>query len=540
MRGAEPNFTVVLVDGLKVNDPNNTRGGSFDLAGIALSDIERIEIVRGPQSALYGSDALAGVINIITREPSSELSGEVTLEAGQDEFARGSFSVSGPITQSLGALLSASSVDDGDAVEGNRYKSRSVRTAFEGAINARSSYDVFVELASTTSHAYPEDSGGPDLAVLRDVDRSDKDDTAIGGSIDHQWTEYWSSRVSVGYYHREDSTESPGVAPGVRSGVPPNGNDSDLRRSSTQLLTRFAGKRLGVGFGVDFTAEDGKANGVLELFPGFSLPTQYAINRKTFAGFAEANYLLRPELRVSGSLRLDDADDYESQATYNLGLIYQLHPGNTQLRASYGTAFKLPSFFALANPLVGNPDLKKESATNMAFGIVHTLRNQLKIEGFGFYSQYKDLIDFDPDLFTNVNRSRVDISGAELAFEWQVTEQLLVRGQATYTDIDVKPSGSLRRRPNFRGGLSLRYTIGEDWVLQSNWLAVGHSLDSSIPTGELELDDYRRLDVNLKWKAHSNLSFSLALDNLMDESYQEAIGFPSPGRRARLGLRLSI
>lgn len=97
MRGAEPNYTVFLVDGIEVNDPTNSRGGSFDLAALSLADLERVEIVRGPQSAIYGADALAGVVNLISRAGGEPLRATLEAEAGAESLTRGSVALAGPL-----------------------------------------------------------------------------------------------------------------------------------------------------------------------------------------------------------------------------------------------------------------------------------------------------------------------------------------------------------------------------------------------------------------------------------------------------------
>ena len=101
IRGGEPNFTVFLLDGIRVNDLNNTRGGSFDLSSLNVADIERIEIVRGPQSSIYGSGGLAGVINIISRRGGRSLAATTEAEAGGDEYLRGQVGLSGPLGKAV-------------------------------------------------------------------------------------------------------------------------------------------------------------------------------------------------------------------------------------------------------------------------------------------------------------------------------------------------------------------------------------------------------------------------------------------------------
>jgi vitamin B12 transporter len=155
-----------------------------------------------------------------------------------------------------------------------------------------------------------------------------------------------------------------------------------------------------------------------------------------------------------------------------------------------------------------------------------------------FDNDYEDLIDFDPDTFRNVNRDEVTTRGVEFAATWSASPDLRLRAHATWTDIDVKDSDrELLQRPDWRGGVALRWAPAEDWLLDLDWLHVGNVLDSSIPTGILELDAWNRVDLSLGWMVTPRLRLALAVDNLLDVDYQEAIGFPAAGIRPRLGVR---
>jgi outer membrane receptor protein involved in Fe transport len=132
----------------------------------------------------------------------------------------------------------------------------------------------------------------------------------------------------------------------------------------------------------------------------------------------------------------------------------------------------------------------------------------------------------------------VTTRGIEFAGTWSASPGLRLRAHATWTDIDVKDSDrELLQRPDWRGGVALRWAPAEDWLLDLDWLHVGNVLDSSIPTGILELDAWNRVDLSLGWMATPRLRLALAVDNLLDVDYQEAIGFPAAGVRPRLGVR---
>ena len=219
------------------------------------------------------------------------------------------------------------------------------------------------------------------------------------------------------------------------------------------------------------------------------------------------------------------------ETTGKVGAVYALANGTTRLRANWGTGFKLPSFFALGSPLVGEPNLRPETSSSLDAGLAQLLlAGAAEVSVTLFDNTYEDLIDFDPDTFRNVNRDEVTTRGVELAGSWSVSPDLRLRAHATYADIEVKDSDrELLQRPDWRGGAALRWAPAKDWLLDLDWLYVGNVLDSSIPTGSLELDAWSRVDLRLGWLATPRLRVALAVDNLLDGDYEEAVGFPAAG-----------
>ena len=161
-RGAKPNFTLVLLDGVKANDPTNTRGGSYDFSTLDLNDIERIEFVRGPASAIYGSDAVGGVINIITRHGSATPEAGLSAEGGSFGYARVAGHVGGPVGGAT-ANLGLSYTDSGMPVEGSNVKG----TNLDGALSLPQIAGTAIRFTGrydgSIATSFPDSSGGPRL-----------------------------------------------------------------------------------------------------------------------------------------------------------------------------------------------------------------------------------------------------------------------------------------------------------------------------------------------------------------------------------------
>jgi outer membrane receptor protein involved in Fe transport len=305
-RGAKPNFTLVLLDGVKANDPTNTRGGSYDFSTLDMNDIERIEFVRGPASAIYGSDAVGGVINIITRHGSATPEAGLSAEGGSFGYARIAGHVSGPIGGAT-ANLGLSYTDSGMPVQGSNVKG----TNLDGAVSLPQIAGISIDLTGrydgSIATSFPDSSGGPGLSILRSLDHRDIDEGVLGAHAHRSVTDWWQAALDYGFYSRGADVTSPGVASSAQTptGIPANGDLARFTRHEvtfTNRLTPLPG--LDAAIGMDVQAEHGVDDGYLQFGPA-KLPTHFALNRTIWAGFAEARYQLTPALSLSGSTRYD-------------------------------------------------------------------------------------------------------------------------------------------------------------------------------------------------------------------------------------------
>ena len=540
VRGGDLEMTMVLLDGIRVNDPNDSRGSAFDFSTINLSDIERIEIVRGPQSAVYGSDALAGVINVISKGRADEVGVSLFAEMGTDDYYRGALDVSGPIGADGGFSLRAATMDDGEPVTGTTFASDSISGRLTLQDGNHWDLRLFAGYSDSEGTAFPEDSGGADLAVLRTVDTRSSEDLRLGANGSIALAEKWRINTFASWYDHDASFVSPGVAPGVRPPVPPNGADSNLKRIDVAVnaVVEFS-DNFTATLGVDYYDEDGVSDGFVEFAPGFVVPAGFEFSRNVTGGFGELHYKSELGPTFLASVRHDDPNEERGDTTSKFGFIYDFKNGQTSIRGNWGQGFSLPGFFALASPLVGNPNLRPETSEGYDLGVTHwSTDKRIGLTLTLFHNEFTDLIDFDSATFSMVNRDRLDTEGIEMQFDYSANEQISLHVQATYMDLEFRNTTTpVRQRPEWRGGLSMSWAPTDKWLLDASWLIVGETNDSSIPTGDMVLSGYDRVDVTATFKPSDKLGILLSIDNLLDEDYFEAIGFPSPGTRARLGLR---
>ena len=532
LRGGDPNFTLVLVDGIKVNDPTNARGGSFDFSALPLAQVERIEITRGAQSSVYGSDSLGGVISITTRE-SADPGGMVDIVLGESGFRRTSISVSSSVTDISQLSLTASSEDDGDILVGNEFANDSLTGSY--SLNDGDALSISVRglLSSSESRAFPDDSGGPRLSVLRALGDREKDQLAVSASARYQYTDQLELNLLLGTNKHDEISSSPAVAPGVRDGVPASNIDSEFRRENVAIHGALNwSENTQAILGIDYLREDGELAGQIELFPGFALPQDFALDRTTTGFFSEFAHRPSEQFGVNLSLRIDKADGFEERITGRLGVEYQ--SGNARFFVSGGEGFKLPSFYALGHALVGNADLKPETSRNVEAG-VEWQGEKSEVSVSAFRSDYDNLINFDPMIFRLVNESDVRSEGMEFAARFKPTALASIAVNATYVDVMIDGGGSLLQRPDWRFGLNAQWQLAEGWSATADWIYVGDLLDSAVPTGLETVAAYNRLDMSVNWRASASWRAFLAIDNALNKSFETAIGFPGVGRRLRLG-----
>lgn len=536
LRGAEANHTLVLLDGVQLNDPTNTRGGAFDLNGINIEAIERIEIIRGAQSAVYGSDALAGVIHIITQPPGKKTT-RLNASLGSDDYSSVGISTSGSIDK-LGYAFSLQGKDAGEPLVGSTAKNTEFTSRLNWQQKAHAvnfSYRYF----DGERTSFPEQSGGPEFAVGRDLDSSNYKDQSAALSWLSQVNNLWLSKVSASWYQRDEDLTSPGIIP--FNAVPPNGSVIDFNRTQFSWINTLGNQqKFWANIGVETKKEDGTSEGY--LYSPDVYPISFALDRQIDSAFINLNTYATEAWLIQASIRRDDTDGVDANDSGQIGTKFTVNE-NWTLFANWGEGFKLPSFFALGHPLVGNSDLQPETVTTRDAGFEFN-KNSFNARISYFDHHYRNLIDFDSETFRNVNRSRVETSGVESEFNWQVQHNLSLRAHATYTDIDMMSSDNhLLGRPQVAYGTSVNYTLNDAWSFNAQYLRVDERFAISRYTGadvEETLSAYNRFEASAHWKLNSQLQLGLSLENLTDENYYTDIGFPAAGRSAKINVKLNF
>lgn len=528
IRGGEPNFTLVLVDGIKLNDPTNSRGGGFDFFAVDPWLVERIEVARDSVSAVHGSDALAGAVNIRLRSPAPGARGLTTrAHAGsQGDLGLGAGFEAG--WGGGGLLASASLYDSGSLTDGSSLERRQAMGHLKHRMGGFEARLLGLHGHSDRS-AFPEDSGGPRLAAAREREEGVAELTAFGLTLRHAATAPLRPNLSLSWSRQKDRTVTPAIVPGVLDGTPALAADSRFTRfEAIADIALGRGPVLAVA-GAALLRESGRSDGTIDF--GFPLPVGFDLVRTTRSAFAEASF--RPGAGFGFNLagRYDDVAGAGHSWTGRAAASWRPVGGGPALFARIGEGYKLPSFYALAHPLIGNPQLRPERSRNAEMGVELARRPDELVRLAVFSNRFRDLIDFDPMAFTTVNRDRVRASGVELEGRWSPIEAVALAGALSWLDLDSPTP--LRGRPRWQGSIRAAWHVTEAIELNSAIRFNSDYFDSSIPTGLVQADGHGEADLGVRWRLSDRFRVTAALKNVTGERYEDAVGFPAPGRVVR-------
>jgi len=525
IRGAATAQTVILIDGVQMNDVSSPAGG-FNFGTLDPAGIERIEVLRGPQAVLYGSDAIGGVVNIITKT-GGEPGGSAFLEYGAYNTVRGGATFSGG-SEAFGFNLSASGIkSDGlskaDEADGNTEADAYEGFTLRGRITAQLSHSVEAEFFGSYNDSDTEVDGfsfnpvtfGFDLGDTED--RSLSEDYLIGGRL-HADTfgGKLMNTLSVEYSAiNRESISSFGTTPG-------NGE-------------RFNLDYLGV-----YTIDENWSVSAGAQHENVKAESASAENFSTDSVFGVVAYS-RDGLNFSAGLRMDDHDTFGSTENAQLRASYNTESG-TRIFANWGEGFKAPSVFQLtfvcgfcSSPQdIPRTDLRPETSEAWEAGL-----EQSFAEGRGtlratyFDQKITDLIDFAfTEGYSNIAAAR--LKGLELSFDFAFTDAFSFVSNYTYTSAkDRSTDERLIRRPENQ------FFAGFDWQMSdklSSNISVTHT-GGAPDSGNQFIDSWTRVDLRAAYRVNENIELYGRVDNLFDENYQQVAGYGTPGISSFLGVR---
>lgn len=537
LRGGDPNHTVILIDGVQVNDPTDARGGAFDLGSIDPTEIERLEILRSPGSSAHGSDAMAGVIHLHTREGTARP--WLTAEGGRLGYS----AISGGAGTTIGAASVTASAHErrgGEALDGHEYRTRGGHAQAAFADIAGNSLRLTARFTDDERTAHPEGSGGT-LAILQDLEQRDGRQLQLGARAARAIGAHNDVDVWLTFARQQSDAASPGAVDAANpfASVPASTIDSDFRRTTIGLsLRRTLSGVLHVFSSGEIEIEDGDSDGSIDLGESGRAPTAFNLRRRVQSLAFEVLHG-SDHLNLHAAIRLDDSEDFQREWSPRLGLRYQSPVTGTVLTSSWSQGFKQPSLYAVGHPLAGNADLDAETSWTIDVGASQSLSaGRLVLELNGFHTRYRDLIDFDFESFRLLNRSQVRAEGLELSAATTLPAGLSLHCTGSLTSTEVESTGRpLLERPEWIVDATLGWESPRQRRRGQMRLTVVDDIPSaSLATGPRRLDGYVRLDVSASMPLTDRLRLQVAVDNLFDSEYDDAVGIPAAGVLPRLRL----
>ncbi|MBP7917532.1 MAG: TonB-dependent receptor [Arenimonas sp.] len=498
LRGGNSNHTLILIDGVRVNSATQ---GLFDFAHLPLANIERIEIVRGPRAAFWGSDAISGVIQIFTRAP-KKLSADLSLGSYQRIGGNLGFGI-GDEDNNVGVIAGVDSTDGFSSTNSGNVWSYDPDN--DGYDNRRIGLNAQAKLGTQTLKF----SGIATQAEVEfDQGLTDADNHSWSAGLSGQLAESWSHALTIGQAY--EKLDTPAYASTYGS----------TRNSIDWAHAVRINPAAQLGFGLNWSEEDGYSN-------GWSGPEFNETRRNTgvFAVLDASHDAHNFELAT----RFDDNDQYGTQLTSSAGWSWQIDAGN-RVRASWGQGFRAPNFNELYYPgfygsFAGNPDLQPEQSDSLELGYILILKEGLSAEFSAYQSNVEDLISFtgDNNNAENISRARIrgieaELRGQENAWQWRL--------QGTWTDAVNQDTGlALLRRPEWKGLAALNYQFNSQARLGAELTAY-----SDRPDFGTTLPGYGRLDLTASWPINDAWRLEGRLENLLDKDYQVIDGYNTPDR----------
>lgn len=520
IRGASSEQTLVIIDGVVANDTTSP-GGGFDFARFDPANIDRIEVLRGPQSTLWGTDAIGGVVNIVTKRPEQGLQGNAFAQAGSFNSLRGGAEVAGAGDRfdfRLAATgVSTDGISKADEANGNTEEDGhdSNTVSAKGGVVLAGNARLQASLLWTDAESEFDSFSFGDQGNIADGDEVSKTRELVSNVSLHLplLSGRFENVVLAGYsdLSRDNFIE----------GAPSYSSEGDRKMYRYQGTFQINdGNRL--AFGAE--REDSEAN-----------------DEKTSINGLFALYELQAldSLTLTAGVRRDDHDQFDAETTARLAIAYNPHDQVT-LRASWGEGFKAPTLFQSTFFCCGatapNPDLKPETSRAYDVGVVYRTEDARGEFGLTYFDQdTTNLIDFSFAVGGYENIASATSSGFEIDGRYRFTEWF--DAAISYANIDAKDGAgdNLIRVPEHSGDLILSFNpdgrVGGTLLVKYN----GEEQD---PNGVVP--SWTRIDLAGRYSLSDSVEVYARIENLLDEQYQQIIGFGTPGLSGHVGARLSF
>jgi vitamin B12 transporter len=537
MRGANSNHVKVLIDGIDVSDPSNPNN-SFDFGQLLTGDIERIEVLRGPQSGLYGSDAIGGVISIITKKGDGPPKAYASAEAGSFGTFNQATGVSGStpgfnyafnISHFSATNVPVTPLDllpPGRGRIDDSYDNITYSTKLGADLSKSVSINFVARYTDATLHFTGDDfSVFPSVPAASQSTQHTEQFYTRGEAVWSLFDGRFKNYFGLGYANDWTLNLTPGSNPSV--------NQGERFKYDWRGVTQLAdGQTLLVG--VERQNEQLNADAT------------FARTGDT-AGFVELQSNFEKRFFLVSNIRYDDNDSFGGHETWRIAPAYIVPDTGTKLKASYGTGFKAPTLSQLyvnfpAFGFFGNPNLKPEESSGYDVGFEQPIANdRFRFGATYFHNDITNLINSNATFTSYTNVGLAETYGVESFASFAVTPQFKIRADYTYTIARDEITGDeLLRRPKNKVTITSAWNATDELTLSSTIIYVGSWADISRDgSSNLTAPSYTTVNLAANYVVDKNLTVFGRIDNLFNVQYQDPTGFLRPGFGVFAGLRVN-
>ncbi len=529
IRGTNSAHTLIMIDGVQVGDPMKSTG-KIKISDISTDNIEKIEIIRGAQSVLYGSSAIGGVINIITKKGRGKPTYYISAEGGSYETFREKAGVSGS-TDRINYSASVSRLDTkgvskADEDLGNIEEDYYHDTNLSACVGGRISETITANLSARHSDS------SMDFDAPSDIDANNVMDTtitSISANFNQDLFDWWQHIVKLGVTEVEREY--------FYGGAFNNSYDGTNKVASWQH-NFFIGDIDTVTAGFDYQEEKGDGKGHSS---NYNIPNK-SVDTKSF--FIQNKLTPLKGFSFTLGARHDDHQTFGGEDTYKGALAYFFEKTGTKIRGSYGTGFRAPSLYQLYSNY-GYTGLRPEESRGYDAGIdQELLGGKVSLSLTYFHTKIDDMIEWNWDTEKYYNVGKVRTEGWETVFSYRPVKSLSLHAHYTYTEAKDETEGDsnngkyLRYRPQHTGGAAINIKPLEQLNLNLSAQYVGKRYRNDSNTEEMPA--YTLFNLAASYDMNKYLQFFGRVENLTNKKYQSVYQYGEPGIGIYGGIKVTF
>lgn len=548
MRGTNSNHTLVIIDGVEMNSPSSPTT-SFDFGSLNVSNIERIEILRGPQSVMYGSDAVGGVIQIFTKRGFGDLQTEISAEAGsynsftesihlkgsQDKIDYSLF-VSRKDTDGFSAIREDAGGDEKDGFESTDVIANIGIQLFE---NYDLTFNGRITDATTDIDGFSGILDDPNF-----VSENKMNSFGLRFKSHDSKSKYFKPEISIAFTNQDlkSTNEEDEMHPGDSSASNYNGKRVKVSASNVMNLYENLNSIVGIEYEKESYDSDSYYYDNWGYPPAWVYDTIFEVSASTFSLYGLDDWAVNEQFSISGGVRYDDHENFGSQITYRFTSLYNFPTVGLTFKGTYGTAFKAPSLYQLN----GNIDLQPEENKGWEIGFEKSSSDKILKFGATYFSNEIDnlisyVYNFVDDSFIPFNIAEASSEGVE-AFAQISFSKSSVRIDFTYTDVeDITNGNNILRRPKEKISFKFNHQFSNSVHASLLVNTIGNRFDTDFSIYEdVVLEGYTVANLSTSYQLLDNIVLTGRIDNLFDKDYQDVLTYNTPGRSGYVGFKLSL